>query len=328
MASFQKRGDKWRAQILVSGRRKSKSFPTKAHAQAWVSMIERQSVDASLGKLPNLQVQDLAIRYMKEVSPTKHGEKWEVKRLNALINNDQLALVRTTILSETDISEWRDRRLKVVSGSTVNREWNLLSSVFTTAVKEWKWLRTNPMSNVKRPSSNEPRSRRPYPNEIEKILLCLNYHEGKPETISHRVALAMLFAMETAIRAGELCRLEWKRHVREKTLHLTPDITKGKRSRDVPLSIEARRILELLPRNQSLVFDLTSSQLDSLYRKARSKALVEGLNFHDLRREALTRLSEKVEVLTLAKISGHSDLRILKDVYYSPKMDDIADMLG
>lgn len=327
MASFQKRGDKWRAQIIIDGRRKSKSFPTKAHAQAWVSMMEREAADQLLGCYPNLKVKDLASRYMREVSPTKYGEKWEVKRLNALLNSDPLAQVKTQSLSETDIAEWRDRRLKSVSGSTVNREWNLISSVFSTAVKEWKWLKTNPMSNVKRPKSNNPRSRRPIPDEIDRVLLCLNHHNGKPETISQRVALAILFAMETAIRAGELCNLEWKRHVREKTLHLTPDITKNKRSRDIPLSKEARRVLKLLPQDNILVFNLKSSQLDSLYRKARDKALVDGLNFHDLRREALTRLSEKVEVLTLAKISGHADLRILKDVYYAPKMDKIADML-
>jgi integrase len=327
MASFQKRGDKWRAQIFIDGRRKSKSFPTKAHAQAWVTMMERQAADHLLGSYPNLKVKDLALRYMKEVSPTKDGEKWEVKRLNSLLDADPLAQVRTQRLSETNIAEWRDRRLKSVSGSTVNREWNLLSSVFSTAVKEWKWLKTNPMSNVKRPKSNNPRSRRPSSDEIDRILLCLNHHDGKPETLSQRVALAILFAMETAIRAGEICKLEWKRHVREKTLHLTPDITKSRRSRDVPLSKEARRVLNLLPQDSKLVFNLKSSQLDSLYRKARDKALVDGLNFHDLRREALTRLSEKVEVLTLAKISGHADLRILKDVYYAPKMDKIADIL-
>ena len=88
MASFQKRGDKWRAQIIIDGRRKSKSFPTKAHAQAWASMMERQAAEQLIVRYPNLKVKDLAVRYMKEVSPTKYGEKWEVKRLNSLINTD------------------------------------------------------------------------------------------------------------------------------------------------------------------------------------------------------------------------------------------------
>lgn len=43
--------------------------------------------------------------------------------------------------------------------------------------------------------------------------------------------------------------------------------------------------------------------------------------------DALTRLAKKVDVLNLAKISGHTDLRILQKVYYAPDMGDIALML-
>ncbi|HHF5474929.1 TPA: tyrosine-type recombinase/integrase [Haemophilus influenzae] len=50
-----------------------------------------------------------------------------------------------------------------------------------------------------------------------------------------------------------------------------------------------------------------------------SKKLAEReyLHFHDTRRKALTRLSKKVDVMTLAKISGHKDISILQNVYYA-----------
>ena len=38
-------------------------------------------------------------------------------------------------------------------------------------------------------------------------------------------------------------------------------------------------------------------------------------------------MAKKVPVETLAKISGHRDLRILLNVYYNPDMADIAKML-
>ncbi|HHF6884897.1 tyrosine-type recombinase/integrase [Haemophilus influenzae] len=41
------------------------------------------------------------------------------------------------------------------------------------------------------------------------------------------------------------------------------------------------------------------------------------MHFHDTRCEALTRLSKKVDVMTLAKISGHKDISILQNVYYA-----------
>ena len=59
-------------------------------------------------------------------------------------------------------------------------------------------------------------------------------------------------------------------------------------------------------------FNLKSDSLDVNFRKIRNKCLIDDLHFHDLRREALTRLATKVDVLNLAKISGHTDLRIIQ----------------
>ncbi|MBB5191197.1 hypothetical protein HNQ50_001920 [Silvimonas terrae] len=40
-----------------------------------------------------------------------------------------------------------------------------------------------------------------------------------------------------------------------------------------------------------------------------------------------TRLASKVDVMTLAKISGHRDLRILQNTYYAPDMSLVASRL-
>ena len=71
-------------------------------------------------------------------------------------------------------------------------------------------------------------------------------------------------------------------------------------------------------------FSLTSASLDALFRKARDKLLIEDLHFHDTRGEALTRLSRRVDVMTLARISGHKDLRILMQHYYRESAAQIA----
>ncbi|WP_454765528.1 tyrosine-type recombinase/integrase [Cupriavidus campinensis] len=62
----------------------------------------------------------------------------------------------------------------------------------------------------------------------------------------------------------------------------------------------------------------------ALFRKVRAKLLIDDLHFHDSRAEALTRLSRRVDVMTLAKISGHKDLRILQSTYYRESAADIA----
>lgn len=122
--------------------------------------------------------------------------------------------------------------------------------------------------------------------------------------------------------------LRWK-DIKGRVAHL--DDTKNGHERDVPLTKEALRLLSMLPRGSddaALIFQLKSATLDALFRRAKEKLQIVDLHFHDARREALTRLSAKVDGLTLAKISGHRDTRILLNTYYAPKMEDVADLLG
>ncbi|WP_161728038.1 tyrosine-type recombinase/integrase [Methylibium sp. T29] len=63
--------------------------------------------------------------------------------------------------------------------------------------------------------------------------------------------------------------------------------------------------------------------MDALFRKARKTAGLEGFTFHDARATALTRMAKKVDVLQLARISGHKDIKMLM-VYYRETSADIA----
>jgi integrase len=162
-----------------------------------------------------------------------------------------------------------------------------------------------------------------------------------------RVGFALLFAVETAMRAGEICALKWKDIQGKVAVVRAEDAGAGKSTiqnragkiirsgrRLVPLSTESRRLLALLPSYQQdgdeedSVFDLNTRQVDALFRKGRNRAVISDLHFHDSRAEALTRMSKKVDVMTLAKISGHRDLKILLNTYYRESMDGVADLLG
>ncbi|BBF09344.1 integrase [Haemophilus influenzae] len=71
---------------------------------------------------------------------------------------------------------------------------------------------------------------------------------------------------------------------------------------------------------------MEARQLDHNFRKLKKMEGLENANlhFHDTRRE---RLAEKVDVMVLAKISGHRDLSILQNTYYAPDMAEIAQRL-
>lgn len=260
--------------------------------------------------------------YGKTVSITKRGKEWELKRIKALFD-DEIASITLEQLNQTHFVSWRDRRLQVVTAATVIRDWNLISHALNVAVQEWKWLPENPIKGVRKPKEPLHRERRITQDEIDRLLLALGYdYELKPETVTARVGASLLFAIETAMRAGEIASLNWDNvDLENRVARLL--MTKNGFPRSVPLSNEAIRLLNQVRMDTESVFNLRTDQIDALFRKAKKRALIEDLHFHDSRAEAITRLSKKVDILTLARISGHRDLRMLQ-VYYRESMEDIA----
>jgi integrase len=228
MATFTKRGDKWRVEVRTKGVRRAKTFSTKASAKLWASKVEREIEEGFLGKIPNKTFGDLLERYDRDVSPLKAGHVRETKTI-ALILKDDIASVRLEELCSRHIAEWRDRRIKQVSGSTVCREMNILSHACSVARKEWGWLNESPTTNVTRPKENPPRNRRPSPEETDRLIHVSGYiYDEPPVTVSARVGAAYLFAIETALRAGEIAALK-PEHVFERHVHIAQS-KNGKRS--------------------------------------------------------------------------------------------------
>lgn len=338
MGTVRKKGLGYEAAVSRKGMRKSRMCRTKAEANIWIAETEKGILQGT-HIIADKTFGDLMNRYAELVSPGKRGGAWELKRIRKL-NTDPISKIDLMDLNQTHFAQWRDRRLKEVTEATVLRDWNLISHALTIASSEWKWLHANPLKGVRRPKPPPSRVRRFTQDEIDRLLLALGYdYTDPPVTISARVGASMLFAIETAMRAGEIASLTWDNidlDRRVARLH----ITKNGFPRDVPLSAEAIRILNQVAGitesvNQTdngitdsrelavSVFNIRASQIDALFRKAKSRALIEDLHFHDTRAEAITRLAAKVDILTLARISGHRDLRMLQ-IYYREGAEDIA----
>jgi len=331
MATFEKRKAGWQARVRKGGINKTATFRTKAEAQAWATAIENDLSAGRAGVAPNRTFGELLQRYSEEVSPSKRGGKWEQTRI-AMLVREYPAVCDTKLSHFTTetVAAWRDERLKKVSELSVIREWAILQNACSVAMKEWRWLSHNPLLTVKKPSAPAARNRRPSDNETDRILLATGYDRDEPpKTMMSRVGAAWLFAIETAMRAGEICGVTLEHaHIDDRIIHLPK--TKNGHARDVPLTKEALRILRqvaAVTEGESTIFGISAASLDALFRKAKAMALIEDLHFHDSRREALTRLAKKVDVMTRAKISGHRDLRILQNTYYAPKMKELVHLL-
>lgn len=125
------------------------------------------------------------------------------------------------------------------------------------------------------------------------------------------------------MRSGEILGMTWE-DVGAKSVTLPR--TKNGDVRRVPLSPRAREILALLPKGRSTAFDVDPGVKDALFRRARDAAEIANLHFHDSRAEAIWRLSKKLDVMELARMIGHRDLRSLM-YYYNADPDELADRL-
>ena len=161
-----------------------------------------------------------------------------------------------------------------------------------------------------------------YPrNEIDRFTLASGFDECSVTQVKQRVGVAFLFAIETAMRAGEICSLT-KAKVNGAVATLSD--TKNGTRRNVPLSRRAVELLCFLPEREGHepLFGITPASLDANYRKIRAAAGISGLNFHDTRHEAITKLVSKLNVLELARAVGHRDLKMLQ-IYYNETAENL-----
>ena len=131
--------------------------------------------------LRRLTVGDLFDRYIKDVSPMKRGARWEILRLARLLA-DPIGDIKLTDLTAAHMADWRDRRLKSVTGATVGREMTLINHVFRLAMREWQWLSANPLADIQAPRKSPPRDRRITPAEITAILTATGHTPGTAST--------------------------------------------------------------------------------------------------------------------------------------------------
>jgi integrase len=315
----------YRTRLRFKGANKSASHPTLADAKLW---IEREKFAtrqlAAQGLSAKVTLAQAVERYTREVCPLHRGEKWELARFGLMLRYLPNKLL--TEFAAPDFVKYRDQRLKMVSPASVRREMGLLGALFEVSRREWRYIAANPCLDVSRPIAAQHRERLVSDAEVQAMCDALGY-TGKVTTFNHEVAIAMLLALETGMRSGEIVGLTWDRvHLKKQYVRL--DLTKNGTSRDVPLSKAAVSLFELMRGVcEPQVFHLTDATRDALFRKARKAAGLAGFTYHDLRHTAATRLAGKIHALELCKVFGWKDPKKAL-LYFNPTATDIAGRLG
>lgn len=309
MATFRTLANGIRAEVCVKGVRKSKLCATKTEAKEWASEMETLLAKPVKAQ-SKLTVADMWNQWQARYQDSRKLERWERNKI-AQFGKYDLAKVGLAELSSVHVTAWRDERMREVSAATVTREWNLMSGICQSAIRDLGLIDSNPWRQAKRPPSTPSRTRIPSDKELKLL----------EHTLAPRIWNLVEFAIETGMRAGEICGLTWE-NVNGSVAHLP--MTKNGHPRDVPLSAKAKRIMG--EQGAGSVFNTKGSSLDAQFRRGCKKALIEGLHFHDLRALAATRMSKKLNPLQLAKVLGHKDLKMVM-IYYRETAEDIAKLL-
>jgi len=207
--------------------------------------------------------------------------------------------------------------IEKASGSTArNRVRSSLSAFFTWAVKEGL-LEANPVANTAKAEEGGSRERVLTPSELAEVWSAL-----PQDQFGDIVRLLLL----TAQRREEIGGLRWS-EVKGNTIVLPPQRVKNKREHQLPLSPQAKAILEGQPRRNSrdLIFGigkggfsgwsdckarLDKAILDKRREKDRKAKAMPDWRLHDLRRSAATGMAELgvlphiIEAI-LNHVSGH-----------------------
>ena len=332
MADFKnivKRGEySFRARVFSNGQYKTATFDTLKDAQIWRDRVKANleldvdKKEISKARMTQREAKSFSLtqaleKYAREITPAKKGAAVELTRINKA-KKTSLASKSIYLFTPDDALAFLDE----IGGSENNKRKyaSLISHLYKTARQQWRMEVHNPVAGeIKLPSNGKPRDRRLEGNEAELLLKHL------PE----KTRAIFEFAIETAMRRGEILSLEW-RDINIKNCTTILKDTKNGETRAVPLSTTAIRVIKNQPRGigTSKVFSITPRQLRKEWDAARIAAGIPNIRLHDLRHEAASRLFEKgLNVMEAASVTGHKTLAMLKR-YTHLNPTDIAKKLG
>ena len=316
MSTIRKLRGKWQTIIRIQGHPViSKTFVSKTDASRWGLLTEGKlrREDAGIIKIKYPKFEDIARRYIEEISVLKKGYQNERSQILMFIKEAWAVYPINRIMPHT-INKWKEDTLKFNSGGSVNRKLDVLSSMYTTFKKEWGYPVDNPVLQIRRPKRAEPRDRRLSDAEIKKLLTGNRTSPMMKDIIQ--------IALETGMRLSEILRADHDR-IEGNTLKLPIAKTNP---RVIPLTTKALKLLQ----QAELPFKITKWQVSKMFRKLCAWYGIKGAVFHDTRRNALTNFMKDkgLNVPETMKIAGHSDPRMLLRIYNNLEAEHVAKKLN
>ena len=188
------------------------------------------------------------------------------------------------------VSDYKvQRRSEGASPRTINYELTLMSHAFNIAIREWEWLKDNPIKNVKKERVNNTIERWLTREEEVRLL------KASPKWLQDII----IFAIHTGLRQSEILDLKWSQvDMERRTITIFEQKNKGIDT--LPLNETAIRLLKenqnhnlshcdnVFPSNKGT--RMSNRNLFRAFDIAVTRAKVNNFRFHDLRHTFATRL--------------------------------------
>jgi integrase len=338
MASIIQVDGKWRATVRVKRDGKmilnrTKSFASKRHAMEWASKIEAEAsanIEAIIHKVAHGTVTFGALvdRYSTDFDTTSKPFGETKRYIVRILSGCELAGKPVQAIKAADIIGYIKNRQAQHGGmpSTLYQYANIIHQIFTLAKPVWGV--DVPMTEadaaivmlkktaIVKTLGNE-RDRRLMGDEYQRISAWLSKYDQDRAKEFKAFTAVFQFAVVSAFRLGEICRIRWADVNPEKRTVIIRDRKdpreKAGNDQVVPLLTEAWAIVQAQPRTDEEIFPARVGSVSNLFIRCCEALGIEDLHFHDLRHEGTSRLFEAgYQIQEVALVTGHKNWKSLQ----------------
>ena len=307
-------------QVRRSTETANKKLAEKVYHKVMTEVTEGKWFERLLGEYKTFK--ELMAKYLSEYSlhnkaPTSH------RRDKSLAGHllESFEDYTLTEISPKLISEYKHKRRKEgASSRTVNYELVLMGHAYNLAIKEWEWVRDNPVARVYKERVS---------NFIERWLT-VEEEESLLKVSPNWLKEIIIFAINTGLRQSEILNLNWSQvDLFRKSLTILEQKNKGKDT--IPLNMSAMEVLKSRAKvrhiRSTLVFyskngtAINAGNLRRAFYSAVRKARIEKLRFHDLRHTFATRMVQAgVDIYTVQKLGRWKNISmVMRYAHHCPE---------
>jgi len=296
-----RRGKTFWFNIMYQGRRMQESLGTddrklaeKIYAKTLTDIIEGRYFDSVKAK--NTLFEEMVEKYLDEHAHSR--DEHTVKKLRAFFKGYTLFEMNTRL-----VAEYRNLRSKKVKPATVYQELALLRRMFNVAIREWEWIKDNPVARLSFSVGNKNARDRWLTLEEEGRLL-------EQATNPRWLRTLRMVALHTGMRRGEILGLEWP-SVDLNRRAIMVQRSKNGEKRIIPMSATLLNTLQgaKVRGIAGKVFPVSVRSLRVAFDGALKKAGIENCHFHDLRHTFATRLVQNgVDLYKVKELLGHKSI--------------------